>query len=101
MAQGWSEQAAVTALAMCNGDVQEALSLLEKDEIELQTLFNATLQDMVSALIWNKSTSFSQSSSFIFFSRIKFDKLNFGLDEWVARQTLVAQWTVDQASPLD
>ena len=65
---GWNEDACKTALQECNGNSTLAHELLEQEETSIQEQFGTAVDEMVSQ----------------------------GWDELVARQALLAQWTIDQ-----
>mmetsp|Transcript_31174 Transcript_31174/g.52609 ORF Transcript_31174/g.52609 Transcript_31174/m.52609 type:complete len:877 (+) Transcript_31174:43-2673(+) len=65
---GWDDSVALTAVQQCEGNITAAGLLLEQEEMTIQTNFNNAVQDMVKN----------------------------GWEEVVARQALLAQWSIDQ-----
>ena len=69
---GWSNEASESAIKECDGNVTEAISLLEKEEKVMVDEFQNAVKGMVDN----------------------------GWEEVVARQALMAQWTIDQRKTL-
>jgi hypothetical protein len=65
---GWNDEAAEAAIRQCDGNITSALQMLDTEEKVMLDQFETAVSDM----------------------------LDNGWEEVVARQALLAQWTLDQ-----